>query len=187
MQPDSLLLFSSRASCPRLLCETMTRTSADVRHTGWPLQLSRLSHHSQNKQDLFVMPSACSGVVRARGGWQARSWLWTKLGLLRAPARKLLRDDAVGPVKTGKWREEQISLWSAAARSSATPLWLRVASATFAKHCCQGKRRRGGPCRRTPQPWRGGIPATLSTALLLVLPSAAQLIHSSPSDNSAPT
>jgi hypothetical protein len=36
LPPDSLLLFSSRASCPRLLPETMTRTSADVRQPDGP-------------------------------------------------------------------------------------------------------------------------------------------------------
>ena len=32
-----------------------------------------------------------------------------QLGLLPAPARTLLRDDAVGPLKTGKWREVPFS------------------------------------------------------------------------------
>ena len=32
-----------------------------------------------------------------------------QLGLRPAPARKLLRDDAVGPLKTGKWRKVPFS------------------------------------------------------------------------------
>jgi hypothetical protein len=36
LPPDSLLSFSSRASCPLLLPETVTRTSADVRQPDGP-------------------------------------------------------------------------------------------------------------------------------------------------------
>ena len=42
-----------------------------------------------------------------------------QLGLLPAPARKLLRDDAVGPLKTGKWREVPFSCLQSSWRSSA--------------------------------------------------------------------